>query len=354
MDVIKAELEVDPLSVETSDDTDEDEKKPILEERKLVDQLVTGIKEEYVDQSHDLTSEIKFEEDPVPISFCVVKREPEEEQSDFHEEPRAEVTAEDNEVFAESIAATNERTVTSEFGSLAPEVNGTVCEIPKNSGCSEKPSRTREDEKKFEFELSKMTVSNSEKLSGRPPKDAGKKPLKCDVCNKFFSRAWYLKTHQRQHSSEKPFKCDVCCKSFSQSCSLKMHKLLHTGEKPFKCDVCGKCFSQLVNLRCHKRIHNGEKPFKCDVCYKHFSTRGSLKKHQLIHKGVKPFQCDVCGRFFSQSIHLKCHKRWHTGEKPFQCDVCGKCFSLSIQLGRHKHWQTYEKPFECDVCSKSF
>ncbi|KAJ4425379.1 hypothetical protein ANN_27994 [Periplaneta americana] len=77
MDVIKAELEVDPLSLETSDNTDEDEKKPILEERNLVDQPVTGIKQEYVDQSHDLTSEIKFEEDPEPQSFPVVKREPE-------------------------------------------------------------------------------------------------------------------------------------------------------------------------------------------------------------------------------------------------------------------------------------
>ncbi|XP_069669649.1 uncharacterized protein [Periplaneta americana] len=102
MDVIKAELEVDPLSLETSDNTDEDEKKPILEERNLVDQPVTGIKQEYVDQSHDLTSEIKFEEDPETRSFPVVKREPEEEQSDFNEEPRVELTAENNEVFAES------------------------------------------------------------------------------------------------------------------------------------------------------------------------------------------------------------------------------------------------------------
>ncbi|XP_069669611.1 uncharacterized protein [Periplaneta americana] len=98
MDVIKAELEVDPLSL----DTDEEEKKPILEERNLVDQYLTGIKEEYVDQSHDFKSEIKFEEDPAPVSFAVVKREPEEEQSDFNVGPRVEVTAEDNEVFAES------------------------------------------------------------------------------------------------------------------------------------------------------------------------------------------------------------------------------------------------------------
>ncbi|KAJ4425356.1 hypothetical protein ANN_27971 [Periplaneta americana] len=77
MDVIKAEVKVDPLFLETSDETDEDGKTPILEERNLVDQHVTGIKEEYVDQSDDLTSEIKFEEVLVPISFPVVKGEPE-------------------------------------------------------------------------------------------------------------------------------------------------------------------------------------------------------------------------------------------------------------------------------------
>ncbi|KAJ4425844.1 hypothetical protein ANN_27470 [Periplaneta americana] len=57
-------------------------------------------KEEYVNQSLDLISEVKFEEDP----FAVVKREPEEEQSDLdtvHVEPKVEVTAEDNEIFIE-------------------------------------------------------------------------------------------------------------------------------------------------------------------------------------------------------------------------------------------------------------
>ncbi|XP_069669616.1 probable serine/threonine-protein kinase kinX isoform X2 [Periplaneta americana] len=64
------------------------------EERNFLDQHVTGIKEEYVNQRSDLLSEVKFEEDP----FAVVKREPEEDQSDLHkfnEEPRVEVTAED-------------------------------------------------------------------------------------------------------------------------------------------------------------------------------------------------------------------------------------------------------------------
>ncbi|XP_069673543.1 uncharacterized protein [Periplaneta americana] len=74
------------------------------EERNFLDQQVTGIKEEYKEQSHDLTSDIKLEEDPLPISFPMVKREPEEEQSDLvivKEEPRLEVTVEDDEVFTE-------------------------------------------------------------------------------------------------------------------------------------------------------------------------------------------------------------------------------------------------------------
>ncbi|XP_069669844.1 probable serine/threonine-protein kinase kinX isoform X2 [Periplaneta americana] len=74
--------------------------KPEPEERNFMDHHVTAIKEEYVNQSSDLLSEVKFEEDP----FAVVKREPEEEQSDLHrlnEEPKVEVKSED-EIFIES------------------------------------------------------------------------------------------------------------------------------------------------------------------------------------------------------------------------------------------------------------
>ncbi|XP_069669744.1 zinc finger protein 572-like isoform X8 [Periplaneta americana] len=221
MDVIKAELEVDPLSLETSDDTDEDEKKPILEEQNLVDQLVTGIKEEYEDQSHDLTTEIKFEEGPVPISFPVVKREPEEEQSDFNEEPRVEVTVEDNEDFAERIPTASERRAVSlEFDSILLEEDETVCDNPKNSGALGKPARNHEDEKQFEFELSKICFSNSAKLRGHLPKDSSKKPFKCDICDKCFSKSGYLNYHKRLHRDKKPFKCDFCGKCFPQSIHL--------------------------------------------------------------------------------------------------------------------------------------
>ncbi|KAJ4425337.1 hypothetical protein ANN_27952, partial [Periplaneta americana] len=78
--------------------------KNLNQERNFLDPHVSGIKEEYEDQSSDLLYEVKVEDDLVPISFPVVKREPEEEQSDLdavNEEPRVEGAAEDNEIFTE-------------------------------------------------------------------------------------------------------------------------------------------------------------------------------------------------------------------------------------------------------------
>ncbi|XP_069669857.1 uncharacterized protein [Periplaneta americana] len=105
---IKVEYE-DHSQVLSSEITFEEDPLPISfllvkrepEELRFLYHHVTGIKEEYVDQSHDPLSEVKFEEDPVPDSFPVVKHEPEEEQSDLHklnEEPTVEVKAED-EIF---------------------------------------------------------------------------------------------------------------------------------------------------------------------------------------------------------------------------------------------------------------
>ncbi|XP_069672871.1 uncharacterized protein [Periplaneta americana] len=104
---VKTEMTFDetPMSVEFPVMKNEDEKSAVYEERKLLELHETRMKEECVDHSYDLTSNIKSEEITLPNNFPVVKCEAEEGQSDLdtvNEEPRAEITAEDNEVSTES------------------------------------------------------------------------------------------------------------------------------------------------------------------------------------------------------------------------------------------------------------
>ncbi|KAJ4425912.1 hypothetical protein ANN_27538 [Periplaneta americana] len=152
-----------------------------LKEENLSHLKMTGMKTECMNQSYDIISEIKVEDiTPVPMSFPDVKTEVDVNLfvvDRVQQEQKVEVSLEDDGV--ERIAATNERTVSSEFDSVLEE-NKTVCEIPKNSDVSEKSARTGEDEKQFEFELPKICFSSCAKLSGYLPKDAGKH-FKCDV-----------------------------------------------------------------------------------------------------------------------------------------------------------------------------
>ncbi|XP_069673318.1 uncharacterized protein [Periplaneta americana] len=79
MDFMKTESEVDPLTVQPCDDAGKEEADPSPDEENLLDLNVTKIKEEYVDDSYNHTSKIKFEEIILPNNFPVVKCEAEEE-----------------------------------------------------------------------------------------------------------------------------------------------------------------------------------------------------------------------------------------------------------------------------------
>ncbi|XP_035316315.1 zinc finger protein 54 isoform X1 [Cricetulus griseus] len=74
----------------------------------------------------------------------------------------------------------------------------------------------------------------------------------CDDCFTFVYSLLQqpIYTGQKQHQSEKCF----------SSASSK----IHTGKKPYKCNICDKSFTQCSNLKAHQRIHTGEKPYKCE------------------------------------------------------------------------------------------
>ncbi|KAJ4425743.1 hypothetical protein ANN_27939 [Periplaneta americana] len=343
MDVVKMEPEADPLA----DNTDAEEKKPLPEEGNLFDEHTIWIKDECVDQSCDVTSEMKVEESQVAVNFHSLKCEAQEESCDVQSTLKPLRCEDCGDCFRQlDELETHARVHTDGTPSKCE-----VCEkcFFRSSNLN---SHTGDKTAKCDACEKCCWQSSEPKLHAR--RDTGEKPFTCDVCEKCFSNSLDLKLHARRHAGCKPFKCSECEKGFYKSGHLKRHARVHTGEKPFKCDVCAKCFSQLSNLRLHLRQHTGEKPFTCDACGKCFSTSALLKRHERVHTGEKEFKCDVCNKFFSQSAYLKVHVRQHTGEKPFKCFFCGKCFFRSSHLKSHERTHTGEKPFQCDICKKCF
>ncbi|XP_069670078.1 protein GVQW3-like isoform X5 [Periplaneta americana] len=105
MDAIKKELEVDPLAIQSSDDTATDEKL-LPEDGNLLDLHMGGIKTECVDHGCDLTSQIKIEETAVPTNFATIMCKAEDEtfgMARVKQENKLDVTTEKSEVLTERI-----------------------------------------------------------------------------------------------------------------------------------------------------------------------------------------------------------------------------------------------------------
>lgn len=219
----------------------------------------------------------------------------------------------------------------------------------------------------------------------------------CRYCNKTFTDAALLVSHEQTHMRPRDHICGFCGKAFSKGRYLQIHERTHTGEKPYQCRYCSKRFTQGSSRNVHERIHvrNGDyklsplspvdpmpmpssnvpydtipnynaqnllmdqsnsalRPlYSCRFCSMRFDDTAALAHHEKVH-GIRPFICNICGRTFTQSRYLQIHVRTHIGEQPYPCRFCSKRFSQCSARNMHERIHTEFRPHQCPVCGKSF
>ena len=196
--------------------------------------------------------------------------------------------------------------------------------------------------------------------------------LKCDLCNKTFTKRGNLNKHNGSvHVSIRKFKCDRCDKTYKLKQHLNKHiGIFHDKREDLKMEkeYCVKCKKQIFFLKRHEMMVH-EKKFRCfcQICNKSYSTTFNLKKHiSLIHektsisdektsKSVMKMQCEICNKNFSRKDSIMKHmKATHDKIKNFQCEFCDRMFDRKDKLNEHIRVHTGVRDYKCKFCEKDY
>ncbi|XP_013415648.1 zinc finger protein 184 [Lingula anatina] len=178
----------------------------------------------------------------------------------------------------------------------------------------------------------------------------------CHVCHQKYPRPGELTRHLRTHTGEL-YHCNTCDKNYESQKEFKMHmKQAHDEPKAFQCVFPGCSFKsdKPSNVERHAVIHADLKPYECERCGRTFSQPNGLRSHMQSCFETRSYMCDMCGVSFNHLGSMKSHRRMHTGEKPFICQDCGAGFSDHRNFKRHRRIHDNVFPYGCDICNKKF
>ena len=237
---------------------------------------------------------------------------------------------------------------TSEIGAdFIPSENEMLSRLQKKKKTIKKRKIVLKNDPDFDQPSKKRVKGERSKKE----KDSGQSPLKCQECDKTFTRPQHLNSHKLIHTGEKPFNCQKCGKKFRRKDKLKIHERIHTGERPYSCLYCDFKGNTSDNLKTHlKRMHfKEEKSYSCSKCDAKFSERPLLKAH-IKHICNKPFCCSQCKKRFTTPDGLNKHEKKHNGQRVVSCVICNEIFTRLDHLRTHSLIHTGEKPFSCFHC----
>uniref|UniRef100_A0A8C5E4F2 Zinc finger protein 341-like n=1 Tax=Gouania willdenowi TaxID=441366 RepID=A0A8C5E4F2_GOUWI len=200
------------------------------------------------------------------------------------------------------------------------------------------PKRTRNGKK------------NTDGLKGKGPK------LKCNFCDKIFSKNFDLQQHIRSHTGEKPFQCIVCGRAFAQKSNVKKHMQTHkvwplsvastASRLPMTVKVVPGSANEEESSGEMQQQHHAEEDeddpqhsYQCQFCSSKFKTYFQLKSHLTQHKEEQVYKCVLksCSQTFQKLDQFLEHIRTHQEQLTYRCHMCSKVFPSLFELGVHQY-----------------
>lgn len=177
-----------------------------------------------------------------------------------------------------------------------------------------------------------------------PTKIKKRKPLNyvCPVCGKVIKHnvKLHITTHQNIPYEERPFICELCNKRFVHAEYLRGHMQTHIRARKYQCTYCDDKFLSWISRRMHiAKVHTGEYRFECGYCKKQFWARHQYVRHMRTHTGEKQerkVKCTICGHLVVDKRTLREHMISHSEERNEQCPECDKCYKTKKNLSVHR------------------
>ncbi|CAN9515837.1 unnamed protein product [Ophioblennius macclurei] len=233
----------------------------------------------------------------------------------------------------------------------------------------------------------------AEQLKGKGPK------LKCNFCDKIFSKNFDLQQHIRSHTGEKPFQCIVCGRAFAQKSNVKKHMQTH---KVWPMGVASTVSRLPITVKVvpvsaneeeggGAQQHGGEEdggPQRGEEEAAQTEGPGELEEAGTDPQAADPeagrgddvqdgppqvhttpsaqskhmvvidssYQCQFCAGKFKTYFQLKSHLTQHKGEQVYKCVLksCSQTFQKLDQFLEHIRTHQEQLTYRCHLCSKVF